>query len=67
MTKRIPGSLKLHDRIFLILLPAAVSFFALCVGRYPLPVTDVARAIAEKLGANVTFEPVYQSHTLYHK
>ena len=54
MTKRIPGSLKLHDRIFLILLPAAVSFIALCVGRYPLPVTDVARAIAEKLGANVT-------------
>lgn len=54
MTKRIPGSLKLHDRIFLILLPAAVSFIALCVGRYPLPVTDVARAIAEKLGADVT-------------
>ncbi|MGN1074625.1 MAG: FecCD family ABC transporter permease [Eubacteriales bacterium] len=54
MNKHIPGSLKLHDRIFLILLPVAVSFLALCVGRYPLPVTDVARAIAEKLGADVT-------------
>ena len=54
MTKRIPGSLKPHDRIFLILLPVAAAFLALCVGRYPLPVPDVARAIAARLGADVT-------------
>ncbi len=53
MSESRPGSLALRDRIFLILLPVAAGIFALAVGRYPLSLSDIARAFVQRLGGGV--------------
>jgi len=52
-SKRIE-SLSPLSRIVLVLLPLAAALVALCIGRMSLPPMEVLRAIAVKLGAELT-------------